>query len=1302
MALLSHISVPSYDDTHRRQSIDPMIRAALISGRNTFAAVSANATTKRGWKILLLPLCLLLLNSARLSAQTEIVSIVNDYVAAYVNTAGNGGRFWISAGPRKGGQRYLFHSAKSNQVITSNIVFRIERGGVARYYTNNPPNFQFPRPVVGDTAAYYVPYNRITVTKDTIAMEYELGLYNVIVRFVLEPPKAPYDNGADILIECDYKAFEGAPGATLGILMMLDGDNGAAEGFDGGSGDQTSILTTVGYFDTEKTGYLFRPPFDSIPEFYHIGNFRYNSAYINKNRILPIHRLRGLSNGGAVLVPPHQFAVGNWEKGLYSTLAWDPYPVNRVGDVATALQWENLAGKGSIRTAFGTNNEGRNNIFHCRDRDFFADIRTTRLIEQKSDNGPYTHEEFAVEMWISNTGEYDLANAMIRLDTAIVSEPANTHRITLDPSSPQDQQVILLPSFTKKLVWKLKLNHGSNDTLARPRFLLKMAGDSVFRPFLDDCAPLITIRPFRPPPTDTLPPVIARIDAGRAATAYWELKVYDRHPGFNYDKGLDDITVVANDANNFRMIMTPNPFARCDTTETVDIRLEVVDTARAARIVLRARDCKGNISYDSALYSPRPDPFRPQVIERDSSGSWDPSAWPCNARVRRVTVADYQNQFFDRGDYGLGKIEVVSLNNFAEPVITNERGEVNGEIRDFDERASIELTVVDSLSDAHAEIRVVDYAGNDTTLYFSYCTIDDYLPPHITRTGGSATLWEITVTDSAGWDRGLLSVDILSAKNIRYIWPDGSRRDSLPAISKGAKLGRVGVELVNRCEPGELIVEVRDLQYQTEAEGHWARDTITYAGVPDTLAPNIVVTPGFNGTTYTFDVGIDDIHYPGGILFECDRGLESITVFNTANLRITSPLAYQNIHQARVAFEVIDTLAVDRIDTFCLTAVDSVGNTTTRCAYWPTSPDGKSPVFTGRFNRANGAIIGTAYDDRQNDRGLGSITIRSATNIAPSFAMTGLAGMAQSSVVIGTVDPNGPIAGEIVIRDLYGELLNTPESSIHTVVIPFALPVAEIGYRMPTIVDAGLDFEVPVYTRSTIDATTIQSVCMTLEGTGPAPFLYVQGSPLVRGAFTALPQPNGELKVRYEPALGETIAPGTLLGTLRFNARSTSTAVLPFHLRVVPGSAFTNDERETTIVIRKVPSDPLASELTLPAPLLKLSADSVTYINGECNRILSSGGAGKPSGLAILRIDPMPVAVDRGGVDVVVRDVPAGGATASWVSADGRLVAEVLLTSIDGVAVYTIPLPDGMTAGIYFLRLHGAGQVDSRSVMIVR
>ena len=1246
-------------------------------------------------------------------SRDNIVTINGDYVAAHVKMDQNAGRFWISSGPKNGWHRFLYHGSKAVQNITSNVVFKIDGPNGIRYYCNTTEDFALgPRPFVGSNEVEFRPYTKIRYTKDTIEVLWEkLSVFDVIMRFVIEEPANIYDDGADVLVEFEYKQRPNIATGTLGIFLMLDGDNGAAVfAGTGGGGDQSSIMTSQGYYPSYSSGRSFNNDnsIDTIPLFYHIGNFEYSR--FAENDLLPIHRLKGFSNGGAPITPPDEMAIGNWR--IYRQLGENPISVDPVGDVATCLEWENLAGKGTIRTAFGTNSRAGNNIYHCRDIDFYADIRTVRVIKQKEKNGPYVpSEKIAVEMWLTNTSDRNVYHPTVRLKTPIVSTPFGSERLKLDPSSPQDQRYVdgMLPRTTRRYVWYLNLDPNANpeDTLVQLEFEYRKRDSLEFAPFADACTPLISIHPFEPPPTDTLPPVIQRNTSGLDFTYFWRLETFDRHPNFDYDTGIDSIEILRNDGNRFRLRITPTPFNRCDVSETVNIRAEVNprDTSEESRIVFRVWDCNGNSTTDSIVYRPRPDIFAPQVWERDSSGSWDSERFPCNARTRTVTVIDALNQFPEAGDYGLGKngFEVVSIQNFNPPEISDQRD--GNTISDFDTVATLSLTVIDPLWDAEAEIKITDYSGNDTTLFFEYCTIHDFLPPVVSHSERAPRQWVIETSDTNDWDRGLYEIHIVSNlnKNFAFVWPDGTNRDSIPDLTKGVGTASVDIVVEDKCNDAELIIEVRDTYFDIDPENHRTFDTIRYTGIPDTLAPNIIIIPGFDNTTYFFDVQVNDIHYIDGELFDCDRGIDQVLFTTTPNLRVRNPLNLSpDGDRATISFEVIDTLAIDRIDTLCITAIDKAGNSSSDCAFWPSVPDGKSPVFVGRLDRNTMSISGTARDDRENDRGLGSVTLRSTVNLAP-FGLLSLSGIPDKEVAITSTNPELGVAGEIVVQDLYGELLNTPENSLHTVVIPFRLPMPQLRIVMPDLVDADTEFNIDIVAATDLEGDAVQSMVFELQATGPATADINGGVQQGNVGVFAVTQVANRLQLTYELAPGETVLAGERIGSIRFEPTLATVQVEPFSLRLVPLSAVVNGGQENVILVKKVPTDPLSSTLTLPPPLLRIAGDSLTYINGECNRVLGSAANGKPNGLAILALEPQPLTVSHHAVTTVLRGLSEEGGTVEWVNPSGQQIARYAIEATDeDVARYTIPVPDNSVPGLYFLRIVSASGTDSRKVVIVQ
>ena len=931
---------------------------------------------------------LVLLLAAWGSAHGQAEEMVgNQFIKAHVATEQKSGKFWITAGPAYGDVKFLFQSG--NQ-ITSHIVFRVKRSNSTVYYCNVPIPWMNARPRVAGQEVQFKPYDVMTVGKDTLAVNWKnISGFNITMRFIPEKPRSIYDRGADMLLEFDYEQV-GFGNAELGILMMLDAVNGEATSSGGGGwGDRSSFVSDQGYFPVGTFSRKFTgPPTNTLPQFYHVGNFRYVQPL---NTVYPLHKLSGATHYGTPLTEPTMFAFGDWKQ--FWDIGWD-FPADlgtrNFEDAATLTRWDGLSGKGVIRTSFGMNNKGANDMYTCRDDSLFVDIRTKRLVTQDVKNGPYDYETFQVEMWVSNLNIQYSIEPNIRIASPIASLPDGTGRLTLDPSTPATQSINLMPRGTGKLTWLVHVNKNSTDTMARLVFYHKMTGKSFERQFKDGCNPLITVLGYQDPPPipppDTLAPVIELTGAGRGRTAYWNFSTYDKHLQFMYDKGIDRIVVLEND--NFLFSTLPESFPKCNPDLTVDIMAEVGDTARMGRIVFAVYDCNGNISIDSLNYRPRPDIFKP-TWELKTEPLAEPAP-PCHSTLYDVYLGDSLNQDAERGDHGfgaVGSIEVVSLTNFDPIEINFDEG--GRPVMEFDRKASFRLKVTDIMFDAAAVIRVQDFAGNADTIRINYCTIPDTVAPKGYRFDEpDGKSWRLGASDSVKWDRGLQDIVVLSNlnDNILYSGTDPMTHPwtVVPGTAYIVDLGGLFTVKDDKLD-AELVLEIRDTRYGEIPAGHADTVVMRFFGNPDTLAPNFLdaafrIDPSSTGQIA--DVEVNDIHFTSNNeQYRYDLGLASVTVDNartTPNMRVSSsrPISFAvGDMTTTFAIEVLDTLAATIRDSICLTAVDVAGNISTRCYYYPVVQDGKSPIFTGVLNPGRTMITGLAVDNRMYDRGLGSITI---------------------------------------------------------------------------------------------------------------------------------------------------------------------------------------------------------------------------------------------------------------------------------------------------------------------------------------
>ncbi|MEZ4783564.1 MAG: hypothetical protein R3F28_05750 [Candidatus Kapaibacterium sp.] len=1226
-------------------------------------------------------------------SSAQLVTINNGFSSLDVNVDQKSGRFWFS---KQGGERYTYSGGASIN-ITSNVVFRVSRGSLVNWYTNavDPLGNGNVRPQSSQGAIPFKPYDSLyfSPTRDTIELIYfDLFGLTVTQRFVAEAPRHQYDDGADILMEFDWKPNSlGVSGTSLGVFVMLDHDNGNIVSTVGS--DNSSIITDRGYYPSYDVGAVFQNAFGQIPEYTMTGWFEYTED-INgdvQNTIFSVHRITGTSLLGAPLTTPDEFAIGRWQD--FRQLSWfinGDVSSKNIQDAATAMRWENRGIRGLIRTAFGTTSKAGNNFFHCRDSNVFAVIRTERLISQNGINGPYEPSQFQVEMWVSNLHRVVERVPLIQMRTPIRSFPKNDARLSLDPSTPAAVELQLSARQTKKITWLLNVKQASADSLAEIQFLYRDTADvnKPLVPFLDDCRPLISFKSAFVPPPDDLAPIIDRTGSGRDATAWWTFRTYDRHPGFHYDSGLDRIEITRNDNNNFKLIINPEPFRRCDTTETVNLRAEVIDTTRSGRLEFTVYDCKGNSRSDVVTYSPRPDIFKPEVSRIDSLGRFDPVAYPCAVPLFEVYIEDQNNQTSSAGDLGLGAIELLSSTNF-DPIEIN-FNDGNQPIADFDKTASFRLRVTDVLFPAEATVRIVDFAGNDDTLEFAYCTLPDVLPPVITSTpGGGATgrSWTVGAEDVREWDRGLKEVVEISNTNMRVTpWP-------VPITLGQPDVSNILVEVINDAESAEITLEFRDTYYDVSDPSthaaHSDRIRFTFGGIPDTLAPNIAFRRDLSvpASEVVFNVMVNDTHFVNSSLYLYDRGLESVTWTLTSNMRVRTPISFtDNRRGATFQVEVIDPLAIVDADTVCVTAVDSAGNKTSACTSWPSTPDGKSPHFTGQLNLTSGTITGTATDNREFDRGLGTIELRNEVNIQP-YVQSGLAGAPTANVALTVLDPTQPIAGELMVRDLYGEFLSGPEQAIHTVVLPFSLPVARLQISLPKLVDGEEEIVAIVVVANNFPGSEVSKLEFDVEYSSNA--TYVGASSGIAGVnFTAVPAGVGKLRLTAELNSSVSYKPADQLGLIRFKAsKPYFSETFRFALDTL---SFLSNGGQGSVVEAQAPGDPLVSSISLPPPLFKAVSDTQTVINGECNRVLTDqNGFSRPNGLAILDLYPQPVSgTTKSSLTLLVREVPESGVVMTLYSADGNVVSEwEAKSSGDHISELHMPMPTEVVPGLYFVRV---------------
>jgi hypothetical protein len=168
---------------------------------------------------------------------------------------------------------------------------------------------------------------------------------------------------------------------------------------------------------------------------------------------------------------------------------------------------------------------------------------------------------------------------------------------------------------------------------------------------------------------------------------------------------------------------------------------------------------------------------------------------------------------------------------------------------------------------------------------------------------------------------------------------------------------------------------------------------------------------------------------------------------------------------------------------------------------------------------------------------------------------------------------------------------------------------------------------------------------------------------------------------------------------LRF---TTTPSLAVQQLTLAPIAWSVNRGRRSLLVIRRG-GDTGTSSLSLPAPLMRLAADKVTYLNGECERVLlGRSGVSKVRVLEIVALRPQPVVGSSGtALELDLRNLPLEGARAELISVDGDMAAMTEISGGDRPLVRRRVSFGRVAPGAYLLRVvASSGTATSRIVVV--
>lgn len=232
------------------------------------------------------------------------------------------------------------------------------------------------------------------------------------------------------------------------------------------------------------------------------------------------------------------------------------------------------------------------------------------------------------------------------------------------------------------------------------------------------------------PPPDTLDPVwtIPLVKGQQYNASVTEVRKWDR--------GLKDVTL---DPASINLKLDSISFI---SHKIAQAYVSILDVSKAASGCLVAFDSVGNEGRVCMDWSAVAGDERPPVITQTTETS--------PYLTLSATVDELQPK-----DRGLLSISFTPISNAGVETVSY--------LSAFE--ATVSIPLLDSMFDASGRIVAVDSAGNRSEQVILYSTRQDRFPPVANVIIVDASTREVLFADKAAWDRGILSVTVLSAVN---------------------------------------------------------------------------------------------------------------------------------------------------------------------------------------------------------------------------------------------------------------------------------------------------------------------------------------------------------------------------------------------------------------------------------------------------------------------------------------------------------------------------------------------------------
>ncbi len=1237
-----------------------------------------------------------------------------------------------------------------------------------KYYTNNTNIALLPTTgAVPANPTGYLQNAKISKIQDTVRTIWQpQGPNNIDIVQDVYPVFFPFSNSGQIVYR--FYAVDHANGSfNVQLQFLLDVEmSGTGSGNNDTTNDNAPITTRAGYTQ-DWQDYSPIPPY-FIATLHPLSS----SLFPGNNNILSNIGIGfnndSLAPGPMGLMQPTKLEFVDWPT-IVTGYTWGaPFPFfNHSTDEAMLIQWPQTSvssGPDSVvelgRGSYGTPACGNPICFGNLDAlvihpdhmvwnplsKFYSDGKSTFdldhfpvdvIVWNPNANSEATNASATESITNSNTG---VANGPVQIVSPLPASNggySQTHKLSGSAVQPYgasyatwiDTVVQDLPNglinCSTDSTYDIAVSVSANG-VGQPIFI----NPPCACPVVVDCLQKDLIAPRF---SDTI--VVARTNCGYAK----EYKIDSIYDNLSTDQGIRSITdSISPSPGAITVNGIPIPIAGCPPV-VGPIFLIQKDTLHTPCVTLTATDCAGNVSTKTVCFEkclpPVPFDTLPPKFHLTQRLNWNvPTDTSCGNKCSHWVVTDTVKSTLPalQNDKGLSSISVLGGS------ATNMTFTLFHPVTPGMGVDSFSVCVDDSMQDGTIIVQATDAASPPNTSWdtIQYCTVADVVSPRISDvsvTGG----WNVHVTDSQAWDRGVDTVYMTFVQNC------------IPVVNP-AVLGTTKIDSADwKVFPLQGCPGPASLDYSVQILDTFARACFT-AQATDCAGNKSVLLNSCTTQRVDSFRPCDTIlaSGPGWVTFEVsdyhdgngnplftnfpsdtityDEGIDSIWFFSNTNVElkhggVSSPSPWNSQPQNAGIHGTLtghDHPLYQKLDTFTLMVIDSLVPDSAACLYfnaidgadnslcnapeewcYPLTHDLNAPKISVTTAPCPALTIAVT-DSQPRDRGVYEVRLDSIVNFVP-LDDTAHPGAPSVTETLAVLHDTASALATVTTLDLYGHLFSSSRAA-HTTSTDVWIYKQDLGMNATGIAESK-QFKVPIFLKTT-DAIPVAQKHLSqfqftfhLTGSPALTFAGTQTANTLSAGWTVTPAPGtvpppnprtytitGSGTPLMDPPANDTLI------YLLFNTASV-TDVEEAHILIDPDpcgeDVIYNGGNDTAIVGPNF-------NVILPAPSGRMNGGTVV-LKDSCATIV--GNPAKPTILWLAPAKPNPSASAATVKYAVPLQAPVVLELYNALGQKVRtLVNEVQDQGNYEVAMETSDLPEGT----YFLRLASGGTVCTQRVML--